>query len=87
MTVVHKRWSLKGIVDIHCVGDGENDTDRKGRRTYLVSLNVTTTKKTILHVGYTSFHSNFEVKQHWAYIVLGQETLQRISGSAGTPLR
>jgi hypothetical protein len=37
------------------------------------------------HVGYTSSHSNTEVKQHWTCIVLGWETLQIISGSAGTP--
>ena len=36
------------------------------------------------HVGYTSSHLNTEVKQHWAWIVLGWETLQGISGSAGT---
>ncbi len=36
------------------------------------------------HVGYTSSHSNTEVKQHWAWILLGWETLQGIPGSAGT---
>jgi hypothetical protein len=40
----------------------------------------------IYHVGYTSSHTNTEVKQHWAWIILGWETLQRISGSAGTYL-
>jgi hypothetical protein len=34
------------------------------------------------HVGY---HSNTEVKHHRAWIVLGCETLQKISGSAGSP--
>ncbi len=38
----------------------------------------------INHVGYTSSHLNTEVKQHWAWILLGWETLQGISGSAGT---
>ncbi len=28
----------------------------------------------IYHVGYTSSHSNTEVKQHWAWIILGWET-------------
>ncbi len=28
---------------------------------------------------------NTEVEQHWAWIVLGWETLQRNSGTAGTP--
>jgi hypothetical protein len=32
----------------------------------------------------TGSHSNTEVKQHKAWIVLGWETLQGISGSAGT---
>ncbi len=32
------------------------------------------------------FHSNTEGKQHWAWIILGWETLQGISGSAGTYL-
>ncbi len=45
----------------------------------------------IYHVGHTSSHSNTEVKQHWAWILLGWETLQGIPGSAGTyppsPLR
>ncbi len=36
------------------------------------------------HVGNTSSHSNTEVKQHWAWILLGWETLQGIPGSAGT---
>jgi hypothetical protein len=36
------------------------------------------------HVGYTSSHTNTEVKQHWAWILLGWETLQEIPGSAGT---
>ncbi len=36
------------------------------------------------HVGYTSSHSKTEVKQHWAWILLGWETLQGIPGSAGT---
>ncbi len=40
----------------------------------------------IYHVGYTSSNSNTEVKQHWAWIKLGWETLQRISGSAGSYL-
>jgi len=30
------------------------------------------------HVGYTSSHSNTEVKQHWAWLLLGWETLQGI---------
>jgi hypothetical protein len=38
----------------------------------------------IYHVGYTSYHSITEVKQHWAWIIHGWETLQGISGSAGT---
>ncbi len=38
----------------------------------------------IYHVGYTSSHMNTEVKQHWAWILLGWETLQGIPGSAGT---
>ncbi len=38
----------------------------------------------IYHVGYTSSHLNTEVNQHWAWIILGWETLQGISGSAGT---
>ena len=37
----------------------------------------------IYHVGYTSSHTNTEVKQHWAWILLGWETLQGIPGSAG----
>jgi hypothetical protein len=37
----------------------------------------------IYHVGHTSSHSNTEVKQHWAWILLGWETLQGIPGSAG----
>ncbi len=36
------------------------------------------------YVGYTSSHSNTEVKQNWAWILLGWETLQGIPGSAGT---
>ncbi len=38
----------------------------------------------IYHVDYTSSHSSTEVKQHWALIILGWETLLGISGSAGT---
>ncbi len=38
----------------------------------------------IFHVGYTGSHLNNEVKQHRAWIILGWETLQGISGSAGT---
>ncbi len=30
------------------------------------------------------YHSNTEVKQHWAWILLGWEILQGIPGSAGT---
>jgi hypothetical protein len=33
------------------------------------------------------FHMITKVKQHWAWIVLGWETLQGISGSSGTPKR
>ncbi len=41
-------------------------------------------RQQIYHVGHTSSHLNTEVKQHWAWIILGWETLQGISGSAGT---
>ncbi len=37
------------------------------------------------HVGYTSSHSNTEVKQHWAWIILGWETLQGISWHISPP--
>jgi hypothetical protein len=38
------------------------------------------------HVGYTSSHSNTAVKQHWACIALGWESLESISGST-VPLK
>jgi hypothetical protein len=41
-------------------------------------------RQRIYHVQYTSSHSNTEVKQHWAWIILGCETLKGISSSAGT---
>ncbi len=40
-------------------------------------------RQRIYHVVYTSSHSNTEVKQHWAWILIGWETLQGIPGSAG----
>jgi len=36
--------------------------------------------------GYTSSHFNTKVKQHWARIILGWETLQGISGFDGTTM-
>ncbi len=42
-----------------------------------------TLSQRIYHVGCTSSHLNTEVKQHWAWILLGWETLQGIPGSAG----
>ncbi len=39
----------------------------------------------IYHVGYTSSYLNTLVKQHWAWIILGCETLQGILGSAAPP--
>jgi hypothetical protein len=38
----------------------------------------------IFHVGCTSSNLNTEVKQDWAVIILGWETLHGISGFAGT---
>jgi hypothetical protein len=38
----------------------------------------------VCHVGYTSSHSSTEVKQLWAWIGVGWETLQRILSSART---
>jgi hypothetical protein len=38
----------------------------------------------IYHVGYPCSHLNTEVKQHWAWIMLGWDTFKGISGSAGT---
>ncbi len=37
----------------------------------------------VYHVGYTSSHSNIKVQQNRASLVLGWETIQGISGSAG----
>jgi hypothetical protein len=39
----------------------------------------------IFPVLYTISHLNTEVNQHWAWLVLEWETLQGISGSAGSP--
>jgi hypothetical protein len=36
----------------------------------------------IYHVGYTRYHSNTEVEQHWTWIILGWDSLWGISGSA-----
>jgi hypothetical protein len=38
----------------------------------------------IYHVGYTSSHSNYEVKEHWTRTILGWETLPEMTGSDGT---
>jgi hypothetical protein len=38
----------------------------------------------IYHVGYSSSFSDTDVKQHWAWIILGWDSLQGISGSVGT---
>ncbi len=51
---------------------------------YSVRVNIPELSADFYHVGYTSSHSYTEVKQHWAWIILGWETLQGIPGSAGT---
>jgi hypothetical protein len=47
------------------------------RRTFFVCKHLADCQQ-IYHVGYTSSHSNTEVKQHLAWILLGWETLQGI---------